>query len=388
MNRLSKGNTIQNNTEVKAPGKILWIGGYSVLERPNISFVSAVDAYVTAKLKTNSGVDIELDVPQLNMSAKGKIDHATGKIIGDYQKELLLLKTAAEVALRYVVGLGLNVSGFGITTKNDAPFAYSLSTGKVVKSGLGSSAAVTVATVGAVLKAFDADPAENDALHKLAQTAHSIATGKVGSGFDIAASSFGSIFYTRYSPEILKVLPAEYSNKQLVDLVRKPWDYRIEKFSLPNKFRLLFANFGEAMITTAAVGSVSDFKKRNPDEYNKLIKQINDENVRAVDALKKIGACDKDAIMPFKDAFDKGRLLTKKLGELSNMEVEPEDCTKLIEESKAKGAFVAKLPGAGGMDAIAALALDTKSYDTLKAYWNKRKDLSMLPIKTVDIGVI
>lgn len=373
---------------VKAPGKILWIGGFSVLERPNIAYVTAVDAYVTADLKVNSDNAVELNAPQLKMAVKGAVDTATGRISGETPKELLLFKTAAEVASRYVVGLGLPVSGFNITTNNDTAFAYSLSTGKVVKSGLGSSAAVTVATVGAVLKAFGANPSENDALHKLAQTAHSIATGKVGSGFDIAAASFGSIFYTRYSPEILKSLPAEYTNQQLVDLVKRQWDYKIEKFSMPADFKPLFANFGEAMITTQAVGSVSDFKKKDPETYNKLINDINDENMKAVEALKKIKNGDGYAAAAFREAFDKGRLLTKKLGELSNVGIEPDDCTQLIEESKNTGAFVAKLPGAGGKDAIAALSLTQQDHERLREFWKSRKDLSISNLNLVDRGLI
>ncbi len=373
---------------VKAPGKILWIGGYSVLERPNIAFVSAVDAYVTANLKLNNSTTIELNAPQLNMYIKANLEKTSGKITSEVPKEMLLFKTSTEVALRYLVGLGIQVSGFSITTNNDAPFAYSLSTGKVVKSGLGSSAAVTAASVGSVLKAFGTNPSENDVLHKLAQTAHSIATGKIGSGFDIAAACFGSIFYTRYSPEILKTLPPDYTNEQLIELTKKQWDYKIEKFSLPKEFKLLFANFGEAMITTQAVGSVSDFKKKNPDIYNKLIKEINDENVKAVEALRKVKNGDGDYLPLFKEAFDKGRILTKKLGELSNVDVEPQDCTQLIEDSKRNGAFVAKLPGAGGKDAIAALSLDNDLYSSLKSFWERRKELNLLDIKAVENGVI
>ncbi len=372
---------------VKAPGKILWIGGYSVLERPNVSYVSTVDAYVTATLKTREDDTVELNAPQLKASAKGAVEKSTGKMLIDAPKELLLFKTAAEVASRYIVGLGLPISGFSITTNNDGPFAYSLLDGNVVKSGLGSSAAVTVATVGAVLKAFGVGLYEKEAINKISQTAHSIATGKIGSGFDIAAATFGSILYLRYSPDTFKALPTEYTNVQLVALIKKSWDYKIEKFALPKEFRLLFANFGESMITTQAIGNMSEFKKNDPNAYGKLVKKINDENVKAIAALRKIRSGEKDSLQEFREAFDKGRLLTKKLGELSNVAVEPDDCTELIEESKKNGAFVAKLPGAGGKDAISAITLDDKSYSSLKSYWSARRDIRVLDIKSSDKGV-
>ncbi len=377
-----------SEVSAKAPGKILWLGGYSVLERPNISLVTAVDAYVTVNLKTRTDQAIELNAPQLKMSAKGFVDRNSGKLDANTPKELLLLKTAAEVAFRYASGIGKEVPGLRITTNSDAAFAYGISAGKIVKSGLGSSAAVTVATACAVLKALGINPEEKDALHKLSQTAHSIATGKVGSGFDIAAASFGSILYTRYSPEIVKKLPANYSNKQLVDLVNKKWDYIIEKFSLPDEFRLLFANFGESMITTKAIGNVSEFKEKDPHVYSDIIGEINDENMMAVNALRELKGGNKDALEGFRNAFDSGRSLTKKLGVLSNVAIEPDDCTELIAESKKNGAFVAKLPGAGGKDAIAALSVGRESQESLRKFWKAKKELNLLDINAISDGAI
>ncbi len=373
---------------VKAPGKILWIGGYSVLERPNISFVSAVDAYVTAKLSKSRENSISLNAPQLGMSCKGLIDANTGHIDADTPKELLLFKTAAEVASRYVAGLGAKVNGFGITTVSDKAFAYSVSEGKIAKSGLGSSAAVTVATVGSVLKAFKMSFSENDALHKLSQIAHSIATGKVGSGFDIAASSFGSILYTRYSAEIVKELPPDYSNDQLIGLVKRKWDYTIERFPLPDSFRMSFANFGGSMITTQAIGSISKFKENDPHTYSDLITEINEQNNAAVKALRGIKNGNNDAFAEFRAAFNRGRSLTKKLGVLGNVGIEPDDCTDLIAESERRGAFVAKLPGAGGRDAIAALSLDDISQVSLLDFWRVNSGLTLQNIKPVEKGAV
>ena len=173
------------NVSARAPGKILWIGGYSVLERPNVSYVTTVTAYVTANVQELDGNAVELVAPQLNGNAKGTIDLTSGKMSIEVPKELILMKTAAEVAARYMVAFGIKLKGFRITTKNDDAFSYSITAGKIVKSGLGSSAAVTAATINVMLKAFGVDRNENDSLHKLAQTAHSIATGKIGSGFDI-----------------------------------------------------------------------------------------------------------------------------------------------------------------------------------------------------------
>ena len=369
------------NATAKAPGKILWLGGYSVLERPNVSYTSTVDAYVTAEFKAGTSSMVELSAPQLNESLKGKISTESGRIDAKVSEPMLLMKISAEVALGYVTGLGIKTSGFRLTTRSDSPFAYNLSSGKAVKSGLGSSAAVSVSVISAILQAHGLDPRENESLHKLAQAAHSLATGKVGSGFDIAASTFGSIIYSRFSPEILKVFPADWFPDQLVSLVKFTWDYKAEPFGIPKYLNLLFANFGESMITKSAIGSVSKFKESNPEKYWELIRGINHQNARAIDELRRINAGEDDAMAEFRHSFDRGRILTKLLGELSSVGIEPNDCTRLIEESKMNGAFVAKLPGAGGKDAIAALSYGVEESRRLKKFWSGRKELNLLGVK-------
>ena len=377
-----------SDTNAKAPGKILWLGGYSVLERPNLSFTSTVDAYVTAEFKDASSSVVELSAPQLNASLKGRLSKESGRIDAKAPEAMLLMKTSAEVALGYATGLGIKTSGFRLTTRSDSPFAYSSSSGKIVKSGLGSSAAVAVSTISAILQAHGLDPEENESLHKLAQAAHSIATGKVGSGFDIAASTFGSIIYSRFSPEILGIFPADWSPDQLVSLVKLKWDYKAERFGIPENLNLLFANFGESMITRGAIGGVSKFKESDPEKYWELIHAINYQNLRAIDGLRRMNAGEDDAMAEFRHSFDRGRILTKLLGEFSSVGIEPNDCTRLIEESKMNGAFVAKLPGAGGKDAIAALSQGLGERDRLKKFWSGKKELNILDIRISGKGAL
>ncbi len=359
----------------RAPGKILWLGGYSILEKPNPGFVTTVNAFSRVRITKSHDNIITINVPQLNLHAEGRIDVHTGMLdikIGD---KLVLLKTAIEISARYALEEGAELSGFGVETKNDDQFSYILTGDKVSKSGLGGSAAVTVAAVAGMLKLFGIDT-DKDIVHKLAQTAHSLATGKVGSGFDIAAAAYGSIIYERYSTSILKGFTNEMDNTTLAKLIKSGWDYSAERFTMPSGFELLFANFvGESMVTTKAVGSVSTFKTKDPEKYLSVINRINEENVNAINALKKFDG-NAEAKREFAEAFIAGRRYTKELGILSNTEIEPEDCTELIEQSEHNGAFVAKLPGAGGRDAIAALCDSTANRQKLSAFWSARKELS------------
>ena len=57
-----------------APGKVLWIGGYSVLERPNISFVTGVDKRVYARAGLKEGNLVELSAPQFKAGWQGPLE--------------------------------------------------------------------------------------------------------------------------------------------------------------------------------------------------------------------------------------------------------------------------------------------------------------------------
>lgn len=96
---------------------------------------------------------------------------------------------------------------------------------EVAKTGLGSSAAMTTAVVAALLQYLgvvdissskdqqqENDSRALDIVHIIAQTAHCIAQGKVGSGFDVASAVYGSQRYVRFSPEVISSAQVSLSN--------------------------------------------------------------------------------------------------------------------------------------------------------------------------------
>ena len=374
----------------EAPGKVLWLGGYSVLERPNVGLVTGVDAHVRARAVSSTNDEVRLTIPQFSVDIKGRIDLSSGSIILDESPQLRLVRTAMELATKYAKGIGVNPTGFSLLTENDPAMMYNrMAGGRISKSGLGSSAAVIVATISAVLTLFEVDLKENDALHKLAQLSHSVATGKVGSGFDVAAAVYGSSVYTRYSPAMVETFPKDYGADDVVASVRKNWDFSIKKVELPPIFDTAFASFvNDSAITVSLVNGVRKFKAANPDTYTEVISKMNAANLSAVDALTRLSNGEKaqDSLSEFRQAFEEGRNQTKLLGKLSGIEIEPDSATKLIKESEHHGAFVAKLPGAGGMDSIAALSFSGQPAENLRAFWSSRSELQLLNIRSTNEG--
>ena len=380
--------------DAKAPGKVLWLGGYSVLEKPNIGYVTAIDAHVHANVNLLEGSNkVHIKAPDLGIDVNGALNPETGKITIERTKELNLLTTSLEISLSYVISNGIKPDGISIETKNDAAFGYQIKSNgvnkRISKSGMGSSSAVTVATIAAVLKSYGLDINENDALHKLAQVSHSVATGKVGSGFDIAAATYGSVLYSRHSPSILSDFPQNFTASDISETVQKRWDYTVKSVSLPPVFKSCMANFvGDSAITTSLVGTVNEFKKRDPQSYKNIIAEINESAEKAVIALSRIK--DKNStssIEEFVDNFEKSRLATKELGRLSGANIEPDDTTELIEESKRNGALVAKLPDAGRKDSIVAISIGDDKASSLKRFWSKKSNLEVLDVLMQNKGV-
>ncbi|MEM3227738.1 MAG: hypothetical protein QXK65_02210 [Candidatus Micrarchaeaceae archaeon] len=368
---------MEYSLHAKAHGKILWLGGYSILEKQNVGYVTSVDAGTHVYLKGLENDEIRVIAEDFGADVRGKLDRGSGRLDIKVPQELKLVKTAVQAVLYHALNEGATLSGFEIKTKNDPAFSYRISSdGKAVsKSGLGSSAAVTVAAIGALMEHFGLEFNKDDALHKLAQISHSVATGKIGSGFDIASAVYGDIIYSRYSPEIVKEFPQEFDKEDVSSAIKRKWDYSIEPMKLPENLKFAVADFvGAAAITTTMVGSVNMFKKSAPEEYYKLINAMNNENVKAIESLKNInkGKNIEDNLENFKQSFNAGRRLAKTLGERSNVPIETDEITDLIEKTVEKGAFVAKSPGSGGYDSIAALFLvkDDSAYRNVVDFWS------------------
>ncbi len=379
-----------------APGKALLAGGYSVLEPGNHGFVTTLSPKVRVYAHLNSTKEVEIRVPMFDMEVHGGVLR-DGTFDFAVPAQLNLVKTAAELASRYVSTLGYTPYGFNLLTENDNQFAYRLGNGpdsKVSKSGLGSSAAVTVATVSAVLAAmgFDMDNGNRwgQEIHNIAQLAHAIATEKVGSGFDIAAATFGSGIYTRYSPSIVKSLPNQFTNYELAEKVSSRWDWTMQQTTVPTKFEILFANFiGNGAITVNMVKEVNKFKERDPDSYFGIINNIEAATVSTINAFEAMNKGDsvEDNMKALKRSIDEGRKFSKELGVRSGVDIESDVNTKLIEDTNAHGAALTKLPGAGGNDAILALFTDVARKEAVKSFWLENNSLDVIKLDLYNKGV-
>ncbi|KAI9191500.1 hypothetical protein LWI28_009219 [Acer negundo] len=297
---------------------------------------------------------------------------------------------------------------------------------EVAKTGLGSSAAMTTAVVSALLHYFGVvnlsssedqlqekkNSSDLDMVHVIAQSAHCIAQGKVGSGFDVSSAVYGSQRYIRFSPEVLssaqvamKGLPLQ---EVIVDIVKGKWDHERTKFSLPPLMTLLLGEPGTGGSSTPSmVGAVKKWQKsletwRKLSELNsaleaqfQMLSKLAEEHWNAYKCI--IESCSKhksekwieQASEPIQEAVVKSllgardvmlgiRYHMRQMGEAAGVPIEPESQTQLLNATmNMEGVLLAGVPGAGGFDAIFAIVLGDSGSNVTKA-WSSLNVLALL----------
>lgn len=267
---------------------------------------------------------------------------------------------------------------------------------KANKTGLGSSAALVTSLIGAILSFY---MPSNDfsihtdngkrRLHNLAQAAHCAAQGKVGSGFDVASAVYGSCVYRRFSPSVIENL-ADASSKGFAESLRKVvedegvWDVEItkSKVSIPKGLRLVMCDVDCGSKTPGMVKQVLQWRKQNPQIANSIWDELQATNSRLAAelvSLSKAGSSnDYDKL---RDIIQENRKLVRQMSKESNVPIEPEAQTKLLDAcSQIKGVIGGVTPGAGGYDAVVLLIEDKAEVveslrDMLKDYKFEVKDV-------------
>ncbi|KAK2990092.1 hypothetical protein RJ640_017763 [Escallonia rubra] len=294
---------------------------------------------------------------------------------------------------------------------------------EVAKTGLGSSAAMTTAVVAALLNYLgvvslsSSKDTDLDVVHVIAQTAHCIAQGKVGSGFDVSSAVYGSQRYVRFSPQVISSAQDAAGGKPLEevigDVLKSNWDHERTKFSLPPLMTLLLGEPGSGGSSTPSmVGAVKKWQKSEPQksletwtklsEANSaletqlnLLSKLAEENWEAYKGV--INSCSMyrseewlkqgnepshievvRALLGARDAMLGIRSYMRTMGEAAGIPIEPESQTQLLDATmNMEGVLLAGVPGAGGFDAVFAVTLGDSSSKLIKV-WSSHNVLAML----------
>ncbi|KAG1146192.1 hypothetical protein G6F37_004856 [Rhizopus arrhizus] len=289
----------------------------------------------------------------------------------------------------------------------------------VHKTGLGSSAALITSLVAGLLLHFGmiedvTSEMSKRWIHNVAQFIHCFAQGKVGSGFDVSSAVWGSHLYKRFNPAILKpIMDEQVDSKLLLDTLHADnteWDNQVVPFKLPPGFDLVLADIDAGSHTPTLVSKVLNWKKSKSEEASLLWTELNECNSKVEARFRNLirlseqspeeykstielcssrlfhqwsSAEDQVAVelLGLHDEFNRVRSLLRRMGELSDVPIEPKEQTQLLEACmQVPGVVMAGVPGAGGYDAIFCIVISERAKRDVRALWKSWKELSVGPL--------
>jgi len=196
------------------------------------------------------------------------------------------------------------------------------------KLGFGSSAALTVALLAAVLASTGQSfltQKDRQNLYEMGTQIHRRVQGKIGSGIDVAAGTFGGIL--RYQ------IPGESPGLPAI----------IEEAPISSHLYMLVTWTGKPASTRQLVRSVQKFKENEPSGYQRIIDEMTDLSFAGSSAFIN------NNISYFIEIVREYCKAMQKLGEQSDAPIVSREHRQLAEITAKNGA-VYKPSGAGGGD--------------------------------------
>jgi len=305
----------------------------------------------------------------------------------------------------------------------------------VAKTGMGSSAALTTSLVGVLLVWFgvvslpsspssteigdtqqisSTGDAHKKIVHNLAQLAHAIAQGKIGSGFDVSAAVYGTQLYRRFlASGFSKCMEPNPTSETVYEAVINDtlWGQTITPLSLPPHFDIVMGDVCGGSSSTSMAREVLKWKTENPDAAS-MWKSLGDTNLQihdSLDVLNSLASRDPlsynralkelaekrsndwicngttsttgiemdvilQALLTLKANFKKARTLLKAMGDSAGVGIEPDNQTALADATEnIAGVLCAGVPGAGGNDAVFAIIISSEARHRVEVMWSAWK---------------
>lgn len=238
--------------KIQIPGKMFLAGEYAVIKAKQAAILITVNAFLTIRIQEQAQFKCQ---PRNNSSEQFfSITHQGALTVAtdNYKSDPLFYRTI-EVTCAYIHEIK--------PTCQFRPFSLKvcsqLENASGSKYGLGSSAAITVGIIRAILCFYGVNSnhlndTERLTIYKLAVLAQ-VSLGLGGSYADLAAASFtGCIYYQNFNLDCLNGWSFK-NKKKINDFINIPWPgLRIEHLPWPKKWQLLI-HWDESPSSTLAL---------------------------------------------------------------------------------------------------------------------------------------
>ena len=318
----------------KAPGKLYIAGEYAVVENGNPAILVALDQFVTCQIKASSHETGNIISHQYRNNDLQWRRQGDQMIVDKRDNPFSYILSAIKVTEEYARSCGRELSIYDIMIDSE------LDSDNGRKYGLGSSAAVTVATVKALCQFYQL-PVCKDILFKLAAIAHFAIQGN-GSLGDVAASVYGG--WIAYHSFDRQWLAEQRHFLSLPDLLNLPWpDLKVEPLQAPSNLQLLIGWTGKPASTSRLVDKISLFKAKEQHAYHHFLDASRECLAKMIHGFRN------GDFSLIQEQIRVNRHLLQKLGQHSGVNIETPALQKLCRIAEHFGG-AAKTSGAGGGD--------------------------------------
>ncbi|WP_076801385.1 phosphomevalonate kinase [Latilactobacillus curvatus] len=317
----------------KAPGKLYIAGEYAVVETGFPAIIVALNQFVTVTIEESHeyGSIVSKQYQENSLYWQRQGDEM---VFDNRDNPFHYILSAIRLTEQYARQAGKTLRVYHLRVNSDLDSAD----GK--KYGLGSSAAVTVATVKA-LCAFYELSLSNDQLYKLAAIAHLDVQGN-GSLGDIAASVFGGwVAYRSFDKQWLADIRPTVS---LTELLEMPWpSLSIELLTPPAELSLLIGWTGSPASTSHLVDKIAIAKTERQADYQNFLAASKACLEAMVEGFRR------NDLAQIQAELRNNRAILQDLAHFSHVAIETPILQKMGALAEAIGG-AAKTSGAGGGD--------------------------------------
>lgn len=348
--------------ETSVPGKLFIAGEYAVVEPGHPAIIVAVDQFINVTIEgaRKNGSIQSAQYSDLPI----RWTRRNGELVLDHRENPFhYILAAIRLTEKYAQEKGTLLSFYDLKVTSE------LDNSNGRNYGLGSSGAVTVATVKALNLYYDL---KMDRLtqFKIAALAHLAVQGN-GSCGDIAASCYGGwLAFSTFDHEWVLRKQQEWT---LTQLLTSDWpELSIRPLIVPKSLRLLIGWTGSPASTSDLVDQVYQSKEAKEKGYAKFLADSKDCVNRLID-----GFLNEDS-RTIKKMITENRKLLVGLSSLTGVTIETPALKKLCDLAETyRGA--AKSSGAGGGDCGIVIVDQKTGILPLMSAWEKA-DIIPLPL--------